>query len=91
MKVLEEEGRQQKEELQEVHGRLSEEEQKKEEARHKAFTLKQRVVECEAAWEAALQEVRLWGGALGVPTGVCSSVNQGGVCVLWVSVCTTVC
>ena len=59
VKVLEGEGRQQKEELQEVHGRLSQEEQKEEEARREAFTLKQRVVECEAGREAALKEVSL--------------------------------
>ena len=64
LKVLEGEGRQQKEELQEVHGRLSQEEQKEEEARREAFTLRQRVVECEAGREAALQEVRFWSCAL---------------------------
>ena len=69
-----------------MQGRLSQEEQKEEEARHEAFTLKQRVVECEAAWEAALQEVRLWGGR---GLGVYYSVLDTEVCVSWCLTLTT--
>ena len=83
LKVLEGEGRQQKEELQEVHGRLSQEEQKEEEARREAFTLRQRVVECEAGREAALQEVRFWRCAHCNDFGVLFSTHsrQGVSCV----------
>lgn len=57
IKVLEGENSQQKQELQELQGRVCQEEQKEEEARRKAFTLKQRLLECEAGREAALNEV----------------------------------
>ncbi len=40
-----------------MQARVCQEEQKEEEARREAFTLKQRVLECEAGREAALNEV----------------------------------
>lgn len=57
MKVLEGENGRQKQELQELQARVCQEEQKEEEARLEAFTLKQRVLECDAGREAALNEV----------------------------------
>lgn len=43
--------------MRELQARVCEEEQKEEEARREAFTLKQRVLECEAGREAVLNEV----------------------------------
>ncbi len=61
VKVLEGENSRQKQELGELHARICQEEQKEEEARHEVFTLKQRVLECDAGREAALNEVEgLW-------------------------------
>lgn len=57
VKVLEGENIRQKQELRELQARVCEEEQKEEEARREAFTLKQRVLECEAGREAVLNEV----------------------------------
>lgn len=57
MSVLEGESSRQKQELGELQARLCQEEQKKEEARCEAFALKQRVLECDAGREAALNEV----------------------------------
>lgn len=57
VKILEGENNRQKNELRELQARVCQEEQKEEEARREAFTLKQRVLECEAGREAALNEV----------------------------------
>lgn len=57
VKVLGGENGRQKQELRELQARLCQEEQKEEEARREAFTLKQRVLECDAGREAALNEV----------------------------------
>lgn len=40
-----------------MQARICQEEQKEEEARREAFTLKQRVLECDAGREAALNKV----------------------------------
>lgn len=58
IKVLEGENSRQQQELRELQARVCQEEQKEEEARREAFTLKQRVLECEAGREAALNEVQ---------------------------------
>lgn len=57
VKVLEGENGHQKQELRELQARICQEEQKEEEARCEAFTLKQRVLECDAGREAALNKV----------------------------------
>lgn len=57
VKVLKGENVQLKQELQELQARLCQEEQKEEEARREAFTLKQRVLEGDADREAALNKV----------------------------------
>lgn len=57
VKILEGENNRQKNELRELQARVCQEEQKEEKARREGFTLKQRVLECEAGREAALNEV----------------------------------
>lgn len=57
MKILESESSRQKQELQELQARLFQEERKEEEARREAFSLRQKVLECEAGRDAALNEV----------------------------------
>lgn len=59
--MLEGENSRQTVELLKVQARVCHEEQKEEEARQEAFTLQQRLLECEAVKEAALNEVKgLW-------------------------------
>lgn len=55
--MLEGENSRQMEELLELQARVCREEQKEEEARQEAFTLQQRLHQCEAGKEAALKEV----------------------------------
>lgn len=57
MKLLEGGDGRQKQELRELQARVCQEERKEEEARHEAFALKQRVLECEAGRDAALNKV----------------------------------
>lgn len=57
MKLLEGENGRQKQELRELQARVCQEERKEEEARREAFALKQRVLECEAGRDAALNKV----------------------------------
>lgn len=57
IKVLESKNRLQKQELVELQSQVCQEEQRAEEAQREAFVLSQRVLESEAAKEAALSEV----------------------------------
>lgn len=57
VKVLESENRRQKQELEELQSQICQEEQRAEEAQREAFVLSQKVLESEAAKEAALSEV----------------------------------
>lgn len=57
VKLLEGENGRQKQELRQLQARVSQEERKEEEARREAFALKQRVLECEAGRDAALNKV----------------------------------
>ncbi|XP_010765111.1 rootletin-like, partial [Notothenia coriiceps] len=57
VKVLKGEDSRKKQELRELQALVCQEEQKEEEARREAFSLRQRVLECEAGREAALNEV----------------------------------
>lgn len=57
MKVLEAENGRQKQELRELQARVCEETRREEEAGRDAFVLKQKVLECDAGRDAALNEV----------------------------------
>lgn len=57
MKLLEGENGRYQQEVQELQARLGQEERKEEEARRKGFTIKKRVLECEAGRDAALSKV----------------------------------
>lgn len=59
VKTLEGQCTQQGQELSDMQSRLSQEEQREEEMRKETFTLRQRVLECDAGREAALKEVQL--------------------------------
>lgn len=57
VKLLEGENGRQKQELRQLQARVCQEERKEEEARREAFALKQRVLECDAGRDAALNKV----------------------------------
>lgn len=57
MKALEGEVSSRSQELGELQARVAQEEQREEEARREAFTLRQRLLESEAGREAAIKEV----------------------------------
>ena len=89
--MLQEEKQLQKEELQKLQGRLLQEHQKGEELRYENLAIKESAKDYEAGGEAALQEVRLWGGCGEVHSvyrlGCALQSTRVGVCVSCGSQC----